>query len=77
MKSAMPPATSVRKYLARRQSDLPAASEFALLIVAGDPEILRGVQHGEDAAAIARLRNPIGGVQLEQRGQNEPEKLRE
>ena len=73
----MPPAISVRKYVVIASSDLPGRDDLALLIIAGDPEILRGVQDGQYAAAIARLRYPIGGVQLEKRGQNEPEKLRE
>jgi hypothetical protein len=60
-----------------RHRGWPAARALALLVVAGDPQVLRGMKYRQDAAAIARLRNLIGGVQFEQRRQNEPEKLRE
>src|ERR1700728_187123 len=50
-------------------------ARFAALVVAGDPDVLRRVQDGENAAAVARLRNLR--VQLQQRGYNEPDKLSE
>src|SRR5580700_5714694 len=55
---------------------LAAGARFATLVVAGDPYILRGVQDGEDSAAVARLRNLVGRAQFHKRGQNKPEKLR-
>src|SRR5580704_1699753 len=54
---------------------LAARSRFATLVVTGDPQILRGMQDGENSAAVARLRNLVGRAQFEKRGQNEPEKL--
>src|SRR5579872_1370302 len=56
---------------------LPGRTRFALLIVAGDPDILRRVHDGKYAAAVARLRNVVRRMQFEQCGHHEPEKLRE
>src|ERR1700732_291954 len=52
-----------------------AGARFATLVIACDPYILRGVQDGENSAAVARLRNLIGRRTFKKRGQNEPEKL--
>ena len=56
---------------------LAGGARFASLVVAGDPNVLRRMQHRENSAAVARLRHLRGGVQFEQRGQHEPQKLRE
>jgi hypothetical protein len=56
---------------------LPRSARLTALIVTRDPYILRGMQDGENSAAIARLRHLREGIQFEQRGKHEPQKLRE
>src|SRR5580698_6399373 len=48
-----------------------------LLVIARDPQILRGMQNGEKAAAVARLRNFVPADELDQRWQQKPEELRD
>lgn len=50
---------------------------FTFLVVAGDPEILRGVQDGEDAAGIAGLRDATAAGEFDDGGHEEPEELGE
>ena len=56
---------------------LAGSARFALLVVAGDPYVLRGMQDRQDSAAVARLRDLISRVQFQERGHNEPDELRE
>ena len=49
---------------------------FAARVVAGDPEILSGVHHGQHAGAVAALRHVEAFSEREHRGQQEPGALR-
>src|ERR1700738_3006409 len=47
------------------------------LVMAGNPQILRGMEHGEQPAAVTSLRDFAAADQLNHRGQKKPEKLRD
>ena len=49
---------------------------FLTLVITGDPEILRRMQHRQNAAGIARLRHFFPARQLDDRRQQEPQELR-
>src|SRR5208282_4455593 len=56
---------------------IASSASFFSLVIARDPQILRGMQHGEQAAAVTSLRNFPAADELDYRGQKKPEKLRD
>src|SRR5277367_5898215 len=50
---------------------------FFFLVIARDPQILSGVQDGQQATAVTRLRNFAAADEFDHRGQEEPQKLRD
>jgi hypothetical protein len=50
---------------------------FSFLVVTGDPQILRGMQYCQQAAAVPRLRNFLAASEFNRYRKEKPEKLRD
>src|SRR5580698_4784143 len=57
------------KIASERPVGLAGRAGFFFLVVAGDPQVLRGMQNREQAAAVSRLRNFAAADQLDYRWQ--------
>lgn len=65
-----------RQKIAREApGDLTGGASLLLLVIAGDPQILRGMKHRKDAAGITGLRNLFAAKNFDRSRKQEPKEL--
>ncbi len=64
------------KITGKRPTGIAGRAGLFLLVVTRDPQILRGMQHGEQSTAVTSLRNFPSADELDHRRQKKPEELR-
>src|SRR6202049_3416533 len=63
------------KITGKRPTGVASRTGLLFLVIARNPQILRGMEHGEQPAAVTSLRDFAAADKLNDRGQKKPEKL--